>query len=321
MIDYKNSSVLVTGGAGFIGSHLTEEFVRRGSSVTVIDNFSTGYRQNLAAVAERVDLREINLVQNDLRPLLKERNFDLIVHTVANANVPASVENPKMDFEKNAVATFNLLEAVRECIPQARILHTSSAAIYGQGSETPTREDFTTVPVSPYGVSKLASENYASIYAMLYGLRTATLRLFPVFGERLRKQVVYDLMSKIHHNSEELFIQGDGKQVRDFNHVANVVEAYFTIAENGELRGEAYNIASDETVTIHQLAEMICERMRVDPRFVFGGEARAGDMRRLHADISRLKNLGYQPRVSFIDGLDATVAWFQEEMKTMSAAV
>ncbi len=130
--------------------------MRRGASVTVVDNLSTGFRQNLAAVAERVDLREIDLVQDDLRPLLKEKNFDLIVHTVANANVPASVENPKMDFEKNAFATFNLLEAVRECVPQARILHTSSAAIYGQGSETPTREDFTTVPVSPYGVSKLA---------------------------------------------------------------------------------------------------------------------------------------------------------------------
>lgn len=321
MIDYKNSSVLVTGGAGFIGSHLTEEFVRRGASVTVVDNLSTGFRQNLAAVAKRVDLREIDLVQDDLRPLLKEKKFDLIVHTVANANVPASVENPQMDFEKNAVATFNLLEAVRDCSPQTRILHTSSAAIYGQGSETPTREDFTTVPVSPYGVSKLASENYMSVYAMLYGLRTATLRLFPVFGERLRKQVVYDLMNKIRHNSEELFIQGDGTQIRDFNHISNVVEAYFTIAENGALQGEAYNIASDETTTIRELAEMICERMEVNPRFVFDGAARAGDMRRLHADISRLKNLGYQPRVSFADGLDATVAWFRAETQQQMSAV
>lgn len=320
MIDYQNSSVLVTGGAGFIGSHLVEEFIRRGATVTAIDNLSTGCRKNLAA-AETVDLREIDMVRDDLRPLFKEKKFDLIVHTVANANVPASVEDPKMDFEKNVVATFNLLEAVRECIPQARILHTSSAAVYGQGSETPTREDFTTVPVSPYGVSKLASENYMSVYAQLYGLRTATLRLFPVFGERLRKQVVYDLLNKIQHNSEKLFIQGDGKQVRDFNHVANVVEAYFTVAENGELRGEAYNIASDETTTISELAEMICERMQVKPRFVFSGEARAGDMRRLHADISRLKSLGFRQRVNFADGLDATVQWFKEEVGSMSIAV
>ncbi len=321
MIDYKNISVLVTGGAGFIGSHLTEEFVRRGASVTVVDNLSTGFRQNLAAVAKRVDLREIDLVQDDLRPLLKEKNFDLIMDTVANANVPASVENPQMDFEKNVVATFNLLEAVREYSPQTKILHTSSAAIYGQGSETPTREDFTTVPVSPYGVSKLASENYMAVYAMLYGLRTATLRLFPLFGERLRKQVVYDLMNKIHHNSEELFIQGDGTQVRDFNHVSNVVEAYFTVAENGALEGEAYNIASDETTTIRELAEMICKRMQVNPHFIFDGVARAGDIRRLHADISRLKSLGYQPRVHFADGLDATAAWFREETRQRMSAV
>ena len=311
MVDYKNSSVLVTGGAGFIGSHLSEEFVRRGADVTVVDNLSTGFRENLSAVTDRVDLREMDLAQADLHPLLVEKNFDLIVHTVANANVPASVENPRMDFEKNAIATFNLLEAVCQSSPQTRILHTSSAAIYGQGSEAPTREDFTTVPVSPYGVSKLASENYMSVYAMLYGLRTATLRLFPVFGERLRKQVIYDLMNKIRHDSEELFIQGDGTQVRDFNHIANVVEAYFTVAENGDLRGEAYNIASDETTTIRELAQMICDRMEVNPRFVFDGAARAGDMRRLHADTSRLKSLGYKPRVSFADGLDATVAWFR----------
>lgn len=319
MTDYKSSSVLVTGGAGFIGSHLTEEFVRRGAIVTVVDNLSTGFRQNLSAVTSQIDFHEIDLVQNDLSPLLKEKKFDLIVHTVANANVPDSVENPKMDFKKNAVATFKLLEAVRECLPQAKILHTSSAAVYGQGSETPTREDFTTVPVSPYGVSKLASENYVSVYAMLYGLRAATLRLFPVFGERLRKQVVYDLMNKIRLNSEELFIQGDGTQVRDFNHVDNVVEAYFAVLENGALQGEAYNIASDETITIRELGEMICERMNVNPCFVFGGEARPGDMRRLHADVSRLKNLGYVPRVNFNDGLNKTVAWFQKEAKGMSA--
>ncbi len=320
MIDYQNSSVLVTGGAGFIGSHLVEEFIRRGANVTAIDNLSTGYRKNLAA-AETVDLREIDMARDDLRPLLKEKKFDLIVHTAANANVPSSVEDPKMDFQKNVIATFNLLEAARECIPQARILHTSSAAVYGQGSDTPTREDFTTVPVSPYGVSKLAAENYMSVYSQLYGLRTATLRLFPVFGERLRKQVVYDLMNKLHHNSEELFIQGDGQQVRDFNHIANIVTAYFTVIENGELKGEAYNIASDETTTICELAKMICERMKVNPRFIFSGEVRAGDMRRLHADISRLKNLKYKSRVNFADGLDATVQWFQEEVKSMSAAV
>jgi nucleoside-diphosphate-sugar epimerase len=129
-------------------------------------------------------------------------------------------------------------------------------------------------------------------------------------------------MNKIHHNSEKLFIQGDGKQVRDFNHVANVVEAFFTIAERGELRGEAYNIASDETTTVRELAEMICGRMQVNPRFVFDGEARAGDMRRLHADISRLKSLDYKPRVNFADGLDATIRWFQEEeVKAMSVVV
>ncbi len=314
MIDYEGRSVLVTGGAGFIGSHLVEEFVRRGAEVTVVDNLSTGYTTNLAAVAERIELRELDLLHNDLRPLLTEKNFQTVVHVAANANVPASVEDPRLDFEKNVVATLNLLDAVRDAAPHTHVLHTSSAAVYGRGSNTPTREENPATPVSPYGVSKLASEHYVAVYAQLYRLRTAILRLFPVYGPRLRKQVVYDLMRKVHRNPNELFIEGDGKQVRDFNHITNVVEAYFVVAEGGRLNGEVYNVAAEETVTIHDLAQMICERMDVAPRFVYSGDARPGDMQRLNADISRLKSLDYRPRVSFADGLDNTVAWFREEM-------
>ncbi len=316
MIDYKGRAVLVTGGVGFIGSHLVEEFVRRGAEVTVVDNLCTGYEVNIAAVADRVDLRKMDLVHCDLRSLLIEKDFQTIIHTAANANVPASVENPRLDFEKNVVATLNLLDAVRDAAPQAHVLHTSSAAVYGRGSNTPTREESPAVPVSPYGISKLASEHYVAVYAQLYGLRTAILRLFPVYGPRLRKQVVYDLMRKVYINPYELFIEGDGKQVRDFNHITNVVEAYFAVAERGRLSGEVYNVAAEETVTIHDLAQMICERMGVAPRFVYSGDARPGDMQRLSADISRLKSMDYRPRVSFADGLDDSVAWFREEMKS-----
>ncbi len=321
MIDYQNSSVLVTGGAGFIGSHLVEELVRRGANVTVVDNLSTGYRKNLSGAGDRAELHDLDLVRDDLRPLLSAKGFELIVHVAANANVPDSVEGPVMDFEKNAVATLRLLEAVRESAPQTPIVHTSSGVVYGRATPAPTREDDPAVPVSPYGVSKLASEHYMSIYAPLYGLRTAVLRLFPVYGPRLRKQVVYDLMRKIHDNPLELPIQGDGKQLRDFNYIANVVEAYMTVAERGRMEGEVYNVAAEETITIHQLAEMICERMGAAPRFLYSGIARMGDMQQMRGDITRLKNLNYRPRASFADGLDETVAWFRKEMALGPAQV
>lgn len=258
-----------------------------------------------------------DLTREDLRPLLAEKNFAMIFHVAGNANVPVSVEQPRMDFEKNAVATVNLLEAVREAAPAAKVIHTSSAAVYGKACETATREDDPAVPLSPYGVSKLACEHYMNIYAQLYGLRTATLRLFPVYGPRLRKQVVYDLMCKLQKNPDELQIQGDGKQERDFNHVSNVVEAYLTVAGKARFEGEIYNVAAEETITIRELAEMICERMGVDPRFVFG-EARAGDTQRLIGDIDRLKGLDYQPRLGFSEGLTETVAWFLQDSRGAS---
>ena len=319
--DYTQRNILITGGAGFIGSHLVDEFVRRGAEVTVIDDLSTGEIANLSEVSDLIDLRELNLISDNLRPLLSSKTFDLIIHTAANANVPASVENAAMDFQKNAVATFNLLEAVRAESSSAHFINTSSAAVYGKALNASTVEDSPFLPVSPYAVSKLASEHYVSVFAQLYGLRTATLRLFPVYGPRLRKQVVYDLMYKIYKNPNELPIQGDGTQVRDFNYIANVVKAFLTVAERGKLDGEVYNVASEETITIATLAQMICERMEVTPHFAYSGAARAGDMPRMHGNISRLKSLGYHPRLDFAKGLDKTVAWFREEMMKVAAEV
>jgi UDP-glucose 4-epimerase len=310
--DFDKHRVLVTGGAGFIGSHLVEEFVRRNARVTVADDLSTGLRSNLASVTDRVDLRETDLVRDDLRPLLAEKSFTLICHLAGNANVRTSFDEPWMDFEKNVTTTINLLEAMRETAPNAKLIHTSSALVYGAAGSAESREDGPTLPIAPYGISKLASEQYVSVYARLHGLRAVSLRLFPVYGPRLRKQVIYDLMCKLRANPDELQIQGDGAQERDVNHVANVVEAYLIVAEKARFDGEVYNVAAEETVTIRRLAEMICERMDLTPRFVFG-QARAGDMQSVKADVTRLKSLGYEPRLGFAEGLTDTVNWFRTE--------
>jgi UDP-glucose 4-epimerase len=191
---------LVAGGAGFIGSHVVEDLVARGVDVTVVDNLSTGSRQNLASVADRITFHERDLVTDDIRPLLAERSYDLIYHFAANASVPASVEEPRWDFELNVVTTLNLLDAIRDTSPDSTLLHASSALVYGEGATMPMQEGDPTFPVSPYGASKLAAERYVAVYAKVYGLRTANVRLFSTYGPRLRKQVVYDLMHKVHKN-------------------------------------------------------------------------------------------------------------------------
>lgn len=314
MTDWAGRNVLVTGGAGFIGSHLVEDLAGRGARVTVVDTFVTGARSNLAAVQDGIAVHELDLLAGDLRPLLADGGFEHVFHLAANGYVPSSVEDPRMDFERNALGTFNVLEAVREAAPAAKLVHTSSAAVYGEGYRMPMREEDPTVPVAPYGASKLAAERYVSVFAGVYGLRTVNVRLFPVYGPRLRKQVVYDLMRKVHDNPDELFIFGDGTQVRDFNHVLNVVESLLLVAEKAEAGGEVYNVAADEPVAISDLARMICERMGADPKFVYSGDVRPGEAQRWRADATRIAELGYAPRLGLDEGLTDTVEWFRAEM-------
>jgi UDP-glucose 4-epimerase len=307
-------TILVTGGAGFIGSHLVEKLVRQQNQVHVVDDLTTGYTENLASVQGQIQFHHLDLAHDPIRPLLNQTQPAIIFHLAANGYVPPSVENPRLDLEKNILATFNLLEALRESEVKTSFIYTSTAAVYGHGAEHPLQEDDPTVPVAPYGVSKLACERYTAVYAQLYGLKTASLRLFPVYGRRLRKQVIYDLIQKLHDNPEELFIYGDGSQVRDINHVNNVVNALLLAAENGRLHGETYNVGSGQPVTIRALAEAICQAMSLAPRFVFSGEVRPGDAQNWTADLTRLQQLGYVPQTSLQTGLSEMVALFLEEI-------
>ena len=306
--------VLVTGGCGFIGSHLVEELVRQGRRVTVVDDLSGGVLDNLAAVAGEYELAKIDLRTDDIEALLREQPFDSVFHLAGNAYVPSSVDDPRRDLEVNVVATFNVLSAMRAAGSTAGLVYTSSAAVYGAVPGTgPLGEDSPTFPESPYAVSKLSGEHYVSVFARIFGVRAASVRLFPVYGPRLRKQVIYDLMRKIHADPERLFMHGDGTQVRDFNHVANVVEALLLVARQGRLAGEVYNAGGNEPTEIGTLARLICEVMGVSPAFEYAGNVRPGDSQRMIADISRLEALGYRPRRRLAEGLAETAAWFRAE--------
>jgi len=311
--DFEGRDVLVTGGAGFIGSHLVEELVGRGARVTVLDDLSTGRLDNLAAVEGRYELHERNLATDDVRDVLASRRFALVVHLAANAYVPPSVESPLRDFAMNAMATLELLEAMRETRAETPLIYTSTAAVYGEGFGEPLTEGDSTEPVAPYAVSKLCAERYVAIYPKVFGLRTCILRLFSTYGPRLRKQVVYDLMGKIRRNPDELPIFGDGTQQRDFNHVSNVVEALCLAAEKGRFDGDLYNVAGEEPITIQRLAELICEHMGVQPVFKYSGAVRAGEANRWTANVAKIKALGYEPRLRMSEGLADTVRWFEAE--------
>ncbi|MFE3290958.1 NAD-dependent epimerase/dehydratase family protein [Rhodococcus sp. NPDC059234] len=304
--------MLVTGGAGFIGSHLVELLAAAGAEVTVFDTLTSGSRENLAAVRERVSLRERDVRDVDWGKYLAGNRCDVLFHLAANAYVPPSVESPSFDYETNFATTFRLLEALRGSAWPGRMIFASSAAVYGNAVRIPICEEDPTVPISPYGVGKLAAERYAAVFSQLYGLNIASLRFFSAFGPRQRKQVVFDLLAKLSRDREELFIHGDGTQVRDFLYVTDAARSAMVVAAAGPLEGETYNVGSGEQHTIDELAKALCGMTEVNPRFVYSGTNRPGDPEKLVVDISRLESIGYRPEVEFAQGLANVVAWYRE---------
>jgi UDP-glucose 4-epimerase len=305
--------VLVTGGAGFIGSHLVERLVGERARVTVVDNLAKGKIENLGRVRDKVDLRQLDLREESFVELLGEISPEIVFHLAGFASVPDSVHAVRTDFEQNVEATLDLLEAVRRLAPEARIVFASTAAVYGEGSDAPLEETDATVPLAPYGVSKLAAERYMHVYARVFGLRTAVVRLFPVFGPRLRRHVIWDLMCKLDADPNELSIEGDGTQIRDFTYIANAVTALLLLADQAPLEGEVYNASDGRPVTIRELATVLSEAMGASPRVVYTGNVRPGVSRAWIADTSRLRAVGFRPLVDLEQGLAETVAWFRAE--------
>lgn len=307
-----NKNILVTGGAGFIGSHLVDYLVTEKNNVTVIDNLSSGRLDNLSTLMSSIRFFEIDLLSEQINSILKESHFDFIFHLAANAYVPPSVENPVYDFNNTLLTTFNLLEFIRKNKYVTVFIAISSAAIYGSPNKMPIFEHFTPDPISPYGVSKLALENYVRVFANLYGIKCASLRLFSVYGPRQTKQIVYDFMVKLKNNPVAMEIIGDGSQMRDIIFVKDVVQALTLIATKGELKGEWYNVANGKGHTTLELAKIMCELLSVHPKFKFTGKVRAGDADKWIANIDKIKSLGYSINYPLHEGLQETIKWFQD---------
>jgi UDP-glucose 4-epimerase len=207
------------------------------------------------------------------------------------------------------------LEALRLTSNPPRLVNISSAAVYGNPACLPIRETDPTVPISPYGVSKLAIERYVAVYSEIYGLRATSLRLFSVFGPRQRKQVVYDIFCRLRNNATRLEVLGDGSQARDFIYVLDVVQAMVLAAEKAPGLGEAYNVASGATHSIAELVAALCDVCGLTPEVVYTGHIRSGDAEKWEVDISRLLQVGFKPRVSLEIGLAAVRDWCDATIK------
>ena len=311
---------LVTGGAGFIGSHIVDELVCRGNHVRVLDNLSTGKRENLVAATRRQP-SGVEIIEGDVRDPDTVRRatsgVDYVLHQAALASVPRSVADPLTTNEVNVTGTLNVLVAAREAKVK-RVVFASSSSVYGDSPTLPKHEQMPTDPLSPYAVSKLAGENYCRAFHRVYGLPTVALRYFNVFGPRQDPTSQYSAVIPKFVTAllrgESPIIYGDGTQSRDFTYVANVVQANLLACEKDAAIGQAINVACGQRYTLLDLHRELAKMMpglsgqRIQPGFA---PARAGDVKHSMAAIERaMELLGYRPSVDWRTGLQQTVEWY-----------
>lgn len=309
------SRYLVTGGAGFIGSHLVEYLVAEGQEVRVLDNFLTGKRENISPF-----LKDIELIEGDIRDFETCKRaltgVEVVYHQAALPSVPRSVEDPLLTNEINVKGTLNLLVASDEKKVK-KFIFASSSSVYGDDPHLPKQEGVEGVPLSPYAVSKLVGEKYCQVFSRIYGLDTVCLRYFNIFGPRQDPHSQYAAVVPLFITKmlkgEHPSIFGDGEQSRDFTYIENVIKANMLAAETGDLAGEVLNIACGDRITVNTLFDKIRNIFKTDIRPTHD-EPRPGDIDHSFADITKAKRiLKYTPDVSFEEGLEKTILYFQGE--------
>ena len=305
---------LVTGGAGFIGSHLACALIARGDRVRVLDNLTTGKRENLADAVDAIDF-----IEGDFRdPATCDRacdGIDVVFHEGALPSVPKSVDDPPASHEANVNGTFNILLAARDAGVK-RVVYAASSSAYGDTPTLPKIEDMLPTPLSPYAVQKLTGEYYCKAFYDCWGLQTLSLRYFNVFGPRQDPASQYAAAIPAFVTAilkgEPPTIYGDGEQTRDFTHIDNVVHANLLAADAAETHGEVVNIACGERVSINQIIAEINRLLgkSVTPNYV---EPRAGDVKHSLADISLARKvIGFEPKIAFDEGLQLAIEWYAE---------
>lgn len=302
---------LVTGGSGFIGSNIVDELLRRGQEVSVLDNLSTGRKENLAGVRDRIIFHEADIRDLEkIRPLFQ--NTDYVIHLAALPSVPRSVADPITSNAVNIDGTLNVLVAARDAKVK-RVVFAASSSAYGDNPVLPRVETHIPRPLSPYALTKLAGEYYCVMFTRLYGLETVALRYFNIFGPRQNPDSPYTGVLSIfiaaYLRGKTPTIFGDGEQSRDFTFVANAVDATLRACTAEGAAGKVINVGTGDRFTLNQTVSLLNKifSKTVTPNH---GPVRQGDVRESHADITLAReNLGYSPLVRFEDGLRRTVDW------------
>jgi nucleoside-diphosphate-sugar epimerase len=311
------SEILVTGGAGFIGSHIVDRLLEEGFKVRVLDNLFTGEKKNLA---QHQNKKTFQFIEGDIRnfELAKKTviGVDAVVHEAALVSVTRSVENPLLSNEINVTGTLNLLKACVDAHVKRFVL-ASSCAVYGDAETLPNHENLMPKPLSPYAADKLAAENYAKVFYDVYGLETVILRYFNVYGPRQKygsySGVISTFINCLLENKPPT-IYGDGEQTRDFINVKDVVEANMLALAKREAVGEVFNISTGEPITVNKLTETLQKIMGKTSLKPVHAEPRPGDIKHSYGDITKAtRNLGYKPKVQLEKGLSELVKSYSKQ--------
>lgn len=297
--------VAVTGGAGFIGSHLVDGLLGEGHEVTVIDDLSSGKNLNPKASLVKQDIR------GDLSRAL--RGMEAVFHLAAMPDVRESAGNPMKSFDNNVHGTFSVLESCRKADVK-RVLFASTSTVYGETGGMPMPEEAPCRPISNYGASKAAGEAYLSAYSGSYGMTCTSLRLANVFGERNTRGVMFDFHRKLSADPGKLEILGDGNQERSYIHVSDVVSAFITAWKSQKQGYDVFNAGTAERITVREIAEALCEELELEPKLIYTGGERGwtGDVRCLLLNTRKLEALGWKAKTGFREGLNR---WLNGEFK------
>ena len=308
---------LVTGGAGFLGSHLVDALMDAGWQVSVVDNLSSGSLENLRRWLDhpRLSFYEEDLKSRNGSWLKALEDVDVVFHFAANPEVRTSATEPRVHFDENVLATFNVLEAAREAGIGA-LVFASTSAVYGEGGEKPVGEEEPKKPISVYGASKLACEVLIETYHRLYGMKALVLRFANVVGPRAKHGVIVDFIAKLRENPRKLIILGDGSQRRSFIYVKDAISATLFLLKklmNNEFSCEVFNIGNDDWISVLEVADIVVEEMGLkDVRYEFlkgtpDGRGWPGDVKKIRLDISKLKGAGWRPTLSSREAVRETV--------------
>jgi len=322
MNDY---TALITGGAGFIGSHLTERLLKESHKVTILDNFSSANLKNIEPFINNLSL---TIIRKDLKNPFKLNQIveecKIVFHLAANPEVRVGETDPKVHFEENILTTFNLLEAIRQSNTPKTIIFTSTSTVYGEASQIPTPENYAPlIPISTYGASKLASEALITSYAYTYNHRALILRLANIIGSKSNHGVIIDFIKKIVKNPKQLEILGDGLQEKSYLYIEDCIEAIIHLTNKfcrNMKRVDVYNIGSNDAITVKEIAKIVAEEIKTpNIKFKFTGGVDGGrgwkeDVKKMQLSINRLVKTGWKPKYTSKQAVRLTAKALKEEV-------